>query len=75
LMEKVAQQRIFSEKQRSGRSFIMRAAEEDMLEASGGHKKREAIFHASLLMLSIRLDYQLNGIEPIVKVPSASSLT
>ena len=53
----------------------MRAAEVDMLEASGGHKKREAVFHASLLMLSIRLDYQLNGIEPIVTVPSASSLT
>jgi hypothetical protein len=51
-MEKAVQYRIFSEKQRSGRSFIMKAAEEDMLEASGGHKKGEAVFHASPLVKS-----------------------
>ena len=53
----------------------MKAAEEDMLEASGGHKKGEAVFHASLLVLMVSSCYQLNGIEPTVTVPSASFAT
>ena len=53
----------------------MRAAEEDMLEASRRHKKREAVFHASLLVSMVSTRYQLNGIEPTATVPSASFVT
>jgi hypothetical protein len=55
--------------------YLRRAGTVVLQKEAEDTKKGKRSLIASLLLLSMKLGYQLNGIEPIVTVPSASSLT